>query len=73
MAEVVPRQRADAGGSVHRVPAPATVHVRVLRGIDRHHVVEAAVKAVGLALRQALAAGDAVFSTKGAVTLEREG
>jgi hypothetical protein len=27
-------------------------------------------KAVGLALRQALAEGDAVFSTKGAVTWE---
>jgi imidazoleglycerol-phosphate dehydratase len=49
----------------------ATLHVRVLRGRDWHHMVEAAVKAVGLALRQALAQGDAVFSTKGAVKLER--
>lgn len=49
----------------------ATLHVRVLRGRDRHHRVEAAVKAVGLALRQALAEGDAVFSTKGSVDLER--
>jgi len=49
----------------------ATVHVRVLRGSDRHHMVEAAVKAVGLALRQAMVAGDAVFSTKGSVVLER--
>ena len=49
----------------------ATLHVRVLRGEDRHHMVEAAVKAVGLALRQALAEGDAVFSTKGSVELER--
>lgn len=47
--------------------ARATVHVRVLRGRDRHHVVEAAFKALGLALRQALAEGDEVFSTKGAV------
>lgn len=50
--------------------ARATLHVRVLRGRDRHHVVEAAFKALGLALRQALAEGDAVFSTKGAVALE---
>ncbi len=49
----------------------ATLHVRVLRGRDRHHMVEAAVKAVGLALRQALEEGDAVFSTKGSVSVER--
>lgn len=49
----------------------ATLHVRVVRGRDRHHVVEAAVKAVGLALRQALVEGDAVFSTKGSVRVER--
>jgi imidazoleglycerol-phosphate dehydratase len=49
----------------------ATLHVRVLRGEDRHHMVEAAVKATGLALRQALVQGDAVFSTKGSVKLER--
>ena len=48
----------------------ATLHVRVLRGGDRHHVVEAAIKATGLALRQALVEGDRVFSTKGAVRLE---
>lgn len=52
--------------------AAATLHVRVVRGTDRHHVVEAAVKAVGLALRQALAPGQAVFSTKGVVRLDRE-
>lgn len=50
----------------------ATLHVRVLRGDDRHHQVEAAVKAVGLALRQAMVEGDQVFSTKGAVKLERQ-
>lgn len=48
--------------------ARATLHVRVLRGTDSHHVVEAAFKGVGLALRQALSAGDQVFSTKGTVT-----
>lgn len=50
--------------------AAATLHLRVLRGRDRHHIVEAAFKALGLALRDAMAATDAVFSTKGNVTLE---
>ncbi len=49
--------------------ARATVHVRVLRGTDRHHIVEAAFKALGLAVRDALVQGDAVFSTKGTVNL----
>lgn len=49
----------------------ATLHVEVVRGRDKHHVVEAAVKAVGLALRQAMNEGDRVFSTKGSVNLER--
>lgn len=48
----------------------ATVHVKVVRGRDRHHVVEAAVKAVGLSLRQALREGEGVFSTKGSVRTE---
>src|SRR5918992_2209843 len=55
--------------------ARATVHLRVLRGTDRHHVVEAAFKALGLALREALADGGgdgAVFSTKGAVKMGDE-
>ena len=39
--------------------ARATLHLRVLRGRDRHHVVEAAFKALGLALRDALVEGDA--------------
>ena len=52
--------------------ARATLHLRVLRGRDRHHVVEAAFKALGLALRDAMCASgsQAVFSTKGAVDLE---
>ncbi len=49
--------------------ARATLHVRVLRGRDRHHVVEAAFKALGLALRQALADSDGLLSTKGPVSL----
>jgi imidazoleglycerol-phosphate dehydratase len=49
-----------------------TLHVRVLRGHDRHHMVEAAFKALGLALRQARTDSGAVFSTKGAVRAEWE-
>jgi imidazoleglycerol-phosphate dehydratase len=52
--------------------AKVTLHLRVLRGRDRHHVVEAAFKALGAALRQALADTGAVFSTKGAVTLTED-
>jgi imidazoleglycerol-phosphate dehydratase len=52
--------------------AGMTLHVRVLRGRDRHHVVEAAVKAVGLALRDALRPEGAVFSTKGAIEVSME-
>lgn len=50
--------------------ARMTLHVRVRRGRDRHHAVEAAFKALGLALRQALVREGAVFSTKGAVRLD---
>lgn len=50
--------------------AKVTLHVRVLRGQDRHHVVEAAFKALGFALREALVDTGVVFSTKGAVALE---
>jgi imidazoleglycerol-phosphate dehydratase len=46
--------------------ARATLHLRVLRGVDRHHVVEAGFKALGLAIREALVESGAVFSTKGA-------
>lgn len=52
--------------------AAVTLHVRVLRGRDRHHVVEAAMKATALALRDALITTDTVFSTKGAVRFGRE-
>jgi imidazoleglycerol-phosphate dehydratase len=47
-----------------------TLHLRVLRGSNRHHILEGAFKAVGLALRDALVDSGAVFSTKGAVALE---
>ena len=52
--------------------ARATVHLRVIRGTDRHHVVEAAFKALGLALRDALRETGAVFSTKGSPVVESE-
>ena len=48
--------------------AKATLHLRVLRGTDRHHIVEAAFKALGLALRDVFVETGAVFSTKGAVS-----
>lgn len=48
--------------------AGITLHIDVRRGQDHHHMIECAVKAVGLALRQALRQGDVVFSTKGSVT-----
>ena len=50
--------------------AHVTLHLRVLRGRDRHHIVEAAFKALGLCLRDALVERGAVFSTKGAVALK---
>lgn len=50
--------------------AGATLHLRVLRGRDRHHVVEAAFKSLGLCLRDALRAEAEVFSTKGTASLE---
>jgi imidazoleglycerol-phosphate dehydratase len=53
--------------------AKATLHVRVLRGVDKHHIVEAAMKGLGFALREALVETGAVFSTKGSVTLEIDG
>jgi imidazoleglycerol-phosphate dehydratase len=53
------------------INAAMTVHVRVLRGTDRHHIVEAAFKALGMALRTALAPGSTLFSTKGAVVIDR--
>ncbi|MHB1861513.1 MAG: imidazoleglycerol-phosphate dehydratase [Gemmatimonadaceae bacterium] len=54
--------------------ARSTLHIRVLRGSDRHHIVEAAFKALGLALRDALreTGHQGVFSTKGAVLTREE-
>ena len=52
--------------------ARATIHLRVLRGTDRHHIVEAAFKALGLAVRDAFVDRGAVFSTKGGVAIRVE-
>lgn len=47
--------------------ARATLHLRVLRGEDRHHVVEAAFKALGVALGEAARPAAEIRSTKGEV------
>jgi imidazoleglycerol-phosphate dehydratase len=52
--------------------AKCTLHVRVLRGRDRHHIIEAAFKALGLTLRDALKSNGEVLSTKGSVQLRSE-
>ena len=52
--------------------AGLTLHVRVLRGHNRHHVLEATFKAVGLALQAALAAEGAVVSLKGTVAWKED-
>jgi imidazoleglycerol-phosphate dehydratase len=51
--------------------AAVTLHVRVLRGRDRHHIVEAAIKATAIALRNALVTTETIFSTKGVVSFDR--
>jgi imidazoleglycerol-phosphate dehydratase len=50
--------------SIH---AGATIHVDLIRGRNRHHIAEATFKALGLALRQAVAlgGGPGVPSSKG--------
>jgi len=50
--------------------AKVTLHLRVLRGKDSHHATEAAFKALGLALRDAMVDSGTVFSMKGSVSLE---
>lgn len=54
------------------IAAGCTLHVRVIRGSDRHHIIEAAFKALGMALRSAVSEGSSVFSTKGSVSIDRE-
>jgi imidazoleglycerol-phosphate dehydratase len=51
----------------------STLHLRVIRGGDRHHLIEAAFKSTGLALRQAMRdQGADIFSTKGSVRWSEE-
>ena len=45
--------------------APFTLHVRVLEGRNDHHRLESAFKSLALAMRSAVAPGDAIASTKG--------
>ena len=49
------------------IPLGATIHVDVIRGRNRHHIVEATFKALGLSLRAAMAptGGSGVPSSKG--------
>jgi imidazoleglycerol-phosphate dehydratase len=50
--------------------AAITLHLDVLAGSDRHHIHEAAFKALGLSLKQAMVVERETFSTKGRVTWE---
>jgi len=63
----LPRRRYTHWFRSFSTTAECTLHLRVLRGTDRHHVVETAFKATGLALRTALRNDGSVFSTKGTV------
>lgn len=49
--------------------ARATLHVRVLRGHDPHHIAEATMKALGHAIEAAYQPADKEASTKGTVSL----
>lgn len=48
----------------------ATIHLRQLVGGNNHHLAEAAFKALGFALREALAEAGETISTKGEVRLD---
>jgi len=45
----------------------ATVHSKVIRGRDAHHIVEATFKALGLAVKDAMAPASSALSTKASV------
>jgi len=50
----------------------ATIHSIMIRGQDEHHIVEATFKALGLALKDAMAGSESVVSTKAAVKWRTE-
>ena len=52
--------------------ARSTIHIVVLRGSDKHHIIEAAFKALGFALRDALIDTGATMSTTGQVSVRVE-
>jgi len=45
----------------------ATIHVKQLSGVNAHHVIEAAFKGLGVALRKALGESERLESTKGMI------
>jgi imidazoleglycerol-phosphate dehydratase len=45
----------------------ATIHTRVIRGRDEHHILEAIFKALGIALRKAMTPAPSAVSTKSSV------
>jgi imidazoleglycerol-phosphate dehydratase len=49
--------------------AQCTLHLIKRRGSDRHHIVEAGFKALGMALAEAIVPADVIASTKGNVRL----
>lgn len=53
--------------------ARITLHLECKRGTDRHHIIEAAFKALGFALKDALAPSTQIESTKGAVRVQSGG
>lgn len=44
--------------------AGITLHIMVIRGYDDHHIIEAAFKSMGIALKEALVKRDSELSTK---------
>ncbi|MFP4051553.1 MAG: imidazoleglycerol-phosphate dehydratase HisB [Thermoplasmata archaeon] len=45
----------------------ATIHVKKLDGEDKHHIIEAAFKGLGVSFKSALGVSDRIESTKGSI------
>jgi len=45
----------------------ATIHVKKLDGEDKHHIIEAAFKGLGVSLKSALSVSERIESTKGSI------